>query len=76
MKLRGEYREEPVLSKHHKHHKMKTLYTVFPYAIAIICAVVSLPTYPVVSAITFGMLALAAVLHACAWYIGRHRSKD
>lgn len=55
----------------------KTLSAALPYAIAIIGAVVLLPTYPVVSAMTFGLLALAALIHAYAWHIGRrHRSKD
>ena len=69
----GKYREEPVFSKL---HKMKTLETVYPYAIAIIGAIVVLPTYPVVSAVTFGLLVLATVLHACAWYIRRHRKEN
>lgn len=54
----------------------KTLSAALPYAIAIIGAAVLLPTYPVVSAITLGLLALAALIHAYAWHIGRHRSED
>lgn len=69
----GKYWEEPVFSKH---HKMKTLETVYPYVIAIVGAIVVLPTYPVVSAVTFGLLVLAVVCHACAWYIRRHRKED
>lgn len=55
---------------------MKNLYTIFPYAIALIGAVVLLPTYPIVSAIAFGLLALAGVIHAYAWYLKGHRQED
>lgn len=54
---------------------MKTLYTALPYAIATIGAVVLLPTYPVVSITAFGLLAVAGMIHACAWYIKGHRSQ-
>ena len=54
----------------------KTLYTIFPYAIAIIGAISILPKYPAVSWLTFGLLTLAIILHALAWYVRNHRSNN
>ena len=54
----------------------KILSTLFPYVFATICAIAVFPKYPAVSWLTFGLLALAIICHASAWYIRKHRSNN
>ena len=54
----------------------KILSTLFPYVITIACAIAVFPKYPAVSWLTFGLLTLAIICHALAWYIRKHRSNN
>ena len=54
----------------------KILSALFPYVITIACAIAVFPKYPAVSWLTFGLLTLAIICHALAWYVRKHRSNN